>query len=56
MARGQSCGFGVQGSGEAAQGPAPARCATLLFEPDHGGQADPGAASKLLLGQAVLPA
>jgi hypothetical protein len=52
--KGEAGGVFVQGCGEAAEGAAAAGCGGLAFQAPHGGQADPGLAGKLFLGQPLL--
>ena len=49
-------GVFVQGGGEAAEGAAAAGGGGLAFQAPHGGQADPGLAGELFLGQPLLMA
>jgi hypothetical protein len=47
----EASGVFAQGAGEAAEGAAAAGCGELAFQAPHGGQANPGLAGELFLGQ-----
>jgi hypothetical protein len=49
-------GVFTERGGEPGQGPATAGCPDLVFQPGHGGQAEPRLVGELFLGQAVLAA
>jgi hypothetical protein len=50
---GEAGGVFAEGASEAGEGAAAAGCGVLAFEAPHGGQADPGLAGELFLGQPV---
>ena len=54
VAVGEAGGVFAQGGGEAAEGAAAAGGGGLVFQAAHGGQAAPGLAGELLLGQPLL--